>query len=93
MPVSFIFRCQYCDAQPDPLTQMRLQGAMREFVWGAYQNALPGRWLIWHGRGLYGPPRVVGSRAASDPGQTTRAPTSGSSNAVLLCASPVPSSG
>ena len=41
MPVSFIFRCQYCDAQPDPLTQMRLQGAMREFVWGAYQNALP----------------------------------------------------
>ena len=33
MPVSFIFRCQYCEAQPDPLTQLRLQGAMREFVW------------------------------------------------------------
>ena len=32
---------------------------MREFVWGAYQNALPGRWLIWHGRGLYGPARYA----------------------------------
>jgi hypothetical protein len=59
MPISFIFRCQYCEAQPDPLTQLRLQGAMREFVWGAYQNALPGRWLIWHGRGLYGPARYA----------------------------------
>jgi hypothetical protein len=59
VPVRFIFRCQFCDAQPDPLTQLRLQGAMREFVWGAYQNALPGRWLIWHGRGLYGPARYA----------------------------------
>jgi hypothetical protein len=59
VPVGFIFRCQFCDAQPDPLTQLRLQGAMREFVWGAYQNALPGRWLIWHGRGLYGPARYA----------------------------------
>jgi hypothetical protein len=59
MPVSFIFRCQFCDAQPDPLTQLRLQAAMREFVWGAYQNALPGRWLVWHGRGLYGPARYA----------------------------------
>jgi hypothetical protein len=59
VPVSFIFRCQFCEAQPDPLTHLRLQGAMREFVWGAYQNALPGRWLIWHGRGLYGPARYA----------------------------------
>jgi hypothetical protein len=59
VPVGFIFRCQFCSEQPDPLTQLRLQGAMREFVWGAYQNALPGRWLIWHGRGLYGPARYA----------------------------------
>jgi len=59
VPVSFIFRCQFCDAQPDPLTQLRLQAVMREFVWGAYQNALPGRWLVWHGRGLYGPARYA----------------------------------
>jgi hypothetical protein len=57
--IGFIFRCQYCDAQPDPLTNLRLRGAMREFVWGAYQNAMPGRWLIWHGRGLYGPARYA----------------------------------
>jgi hypothetical protein len=57
--VRFIFRCQFCDAQPDPLTQLSLQEAMRQFVWGAYQNALPGRWLVWHGRGLYGPARYA----------------------------------
>ena len=59
MPVRFIFRCQFCQAQPDPLTQLSLQEAMRQFVWGAYQNALPGRWLVWHGRGLYGPARYA----------------------------------
>jgi hypothetical protein len=57
--VRFIFRCQFCDAQPDPLTQIALQGAMRQIVWGAYQNAVPGRWLVWHGRGLYGPARYA----------------------------------
>jgi len=59
MPVKFIFRCQFCDGAADPLTQMSLEKAMREFVWGAYQDALPGRWLIWHGRGLYGPARYA----------------------------------
>jgi len=52
-----IFRCQFCDAVPDPLTQLSLEKAMRENTWGAYQDALPGRWLVWHGRGFYGPPR------------------------------------
>ena len=39
MSVHFIFRCQFCDAQPDPLTQMSLETAMRESTWGAFQNA------------------------------------------------------
>ena len=49
MPVRFIFRCQFCDAQPDPLTQINLEKAMRENTWGAYQNALPENWLVFHG--------------------------------------------
>ena len=44
MPVKLIFRCQFCDASADLLTQMSLETAMRQFVWGAYQDALPGRW-------------------------------------------------
>src|SRR3954470_16249048 len=56
MSVRFVFRCQFCDAQPDSLTQMSLEKAMRENTWGAYQDALPGKWLVFHGRGLYGPP-------------------------------------
>ena len=54
VPIRFIFRCQYCDAQPDPMTQISLEKAMRENTWGAYQDALPGRWLVFHGRGMYG---------------------------------------
>jgi hypothetical protein len=57
MSIHFIFRCQFCDAQPDPLTQLNLEKAMRENTWGAYQDALPGRWLVFHARGLYGPAR------------------------------------
>ncbi len=55
MSVRFIFRCQFCDAQPDPLTQVNLEKAMRENTWGAYQDAMPGKWLVFHGRGLYRP--------------------------------------
>lgn len=59
MSVRFIFRCQFCAEQPDPLTQLSLEQAMRENTWGAYQDALPGRWLVFHGRGLYGSPRYA----------------------------------
>jgi hypothetical protein len=57
MPVSLRFRCQYYDEHPDPLTHQSLVHAMRETTFGAYQDALPGRWLVFHGRGLLGPPR------------------------------------
>ena len=48
MPVSLRFRCQYCDERPDPLTHINLVTAMRETTFGEYQDALPGRWLIFH---------------------------------------------
>ena len=32
---------------------------MRQTTLGEYQDALPGRWLIFHGRGLFGPPRYA----------------------------------
>ena len=32
---------------------------MRESTWGAYQDAMPGKWLVFHGRGLYGGPRYA----------------------------------
>jgi len=59
MSVRLIFRCQFCDAQADAMTQLSLEQAMRENTWGAYQDALPGRWLVFHGRGLYGSARYA----------------------------------
>jgi hypothetical protein len=59
MSVKLIFRCQYCHAQPDPLTQISLEETIRQVVWGQYLDAMPGKWLVWHGRGLYGPPRYA----------------------------------
>ncbi len=59
MSVRYIFRCQFCAGQPDPLTQLALEVTIREATFGAYQNALPGRWLVWHGKGLYGPTRYA----------------------------------
>ena len=59
MYVHFIFRCSFCDAVPDPMTQVSLEKAMRQNTWGAYQDAMPGRWLVFHGRGLYGPARYA----------------------------------
>jgi len=59
MSVKLIFRCQFCSAQPDPLTQVSLESTVRRVVWGQYLDAMPGKWLVWHGRGLYGPPRYA----------------------------------
>ncbi len=59
MTVRVVFRCQFCDEQPDPLTQLSLEAQLRELVWGQYLDAHPGRWLVWHGRGLYGPARYA----------------------------------
>ncbi len=65
MRVSLRFRCQYCDEQPDPLTQISLVTAMRQASFGEYQDALPGRWLIFHGRGLFGPRTTKGAASTA----------------------------
>lgn len=59
MPVRLIFRCQFCAAVPDAETQRSLEGQLRELVCGEYLDALPGRWLVWHGRGPFGPIRYA----------------------------------
>ena len=59
MPVRVRFRCQFCDAKPDPETQRRLERGLRELVFGEYLDVPPGRWLVWHGRGPLGPTRYA----------------------------------
>ncbi len=57
MSVRIVFRCQFCDDRPDPETQVSLEHLLREFAFGEYLDALPGRWLVWQGNGLLGPVR------------------------------------
>lgn len=59
MSARFIFRCQFCDRQPEPLTQISLEKTVSEVGFGAYVDAMPEKWLVWHGRGPYGPPRYA----------------------------------
>jgi hypothetical protein len=55
----YIFRCQFCDAQPDPLTQISLEKTVAEITFGTYVDAMPEKWLVWHGWGPYGPTRYA----------------------------------
>lgn len=59
MPVGVVFRCQFCEARPDGETQRSLEQQMLDLRHGEYVDADPGRWLTWHGRGLYGPNRYA----------------------------------
>jgi hypothetical protein len=59
MTTRFLFHCQFCDRQPDPLTQISLEQTVPNPEFGAYVDAMPERWLVWHGRGPYGPPRYA----------------------------------
>jgi hypothetical protein len=59
VPVRIRFRCQFCEGSPDPATQRTLEQGLRELVFGEYLDALPGRWLVWHGRGPLGPVRYA----------------------------------
>jgi hypothetical protein len=54
-----IFRCQFCAVDPGPETQRGLERQLREYVCGEYLDVLPGRWLVWHGHGPYGPMRYA----------------------------------
>jgi len=59
MPVRVRFHCQFCDATADAGTQRSLERGLRELLFGQYLDALPGRWLVWHGRGPLGPTRYA----------------------------------
>jgi len=59
MPVRLVFRCQFCDAVPGPETQCALEGQLREYLLGEYLDALPDRWLVWHGHGPFGATRYA----------------------------------
>jgi hypothetical protein len=59
MPTSVVFRCEICGARPDPDTQVALEQQLLDLRHGEYVDADPGRWLTWHGRGIYGPHRYA----------------------------------
>jgi hypothetical protein len=56
---SLVFRCQFCERRADPLTQVSLEKTVRRPELGTYIDAMPERWLVWHGRGPYGPARYA----------------------------------
>lgn len=59
MPVRLLFRCQFCAAEPDPETRRSLEEEALDMEWGQYTDALPSGWLVWHGKGIYGPTRYA----------------------------------
>jgi hypothetical protein len=59
MPVRVLFRCEFCGAEPDRQTQRSLEAQLQELLFGTYLDAEPGRWLVWHGGGLYGRTRYA----------------------------------
>ncbi|HEX8160190.1 MAG TPA: hypothetical protein VF526_22650 [Solirubrobacteraceae bacterium] len=59
MAVRLRFRCQFCDCRPDPLTQLSLEKTVAQIASGTYVDAMPEKWLVWHGRGPYGPMRYA----------------------------------
>jgi len=54
MPCKLVFRCRFCDVEPDEETRCTLQEQLSLLLWGTYVDAEPGHWLVWHGRGMYG---------------------------------------
>jgi hypothetical protein len=54
MAVRMVFRCEICGCEPDAETRVSLERQLLDLRHGEYVDAEPGRWLIWHGRGIYG---------------------------------------
>jgi hypothetical protein len=59
VPVAVVFTCDHCGARPDRETQRDLERQLLDLRHGEYVDAEPGRWLTWHGRGIYGPVRYA----------------------------------
>jgi hypothetical protein len=59
VPVKAVFMCEFCGARPDEETYSSLRRQMLDLRFGEYVDAEPGRWLTWHGRGIYGRTRYA----------------------------------
>lgn len=59
MPCRLVFRCQFCERRPDEATRRSLEGHLLDLEWGQYWNASPGGWLVFDGKGIYGPTRYA----------------------------------
>ena len=59
VPVKAVFMCEFCGARPDEETYASLQRQLLDLRFGEYVDAEPGRWLTWHGRGIYGRTRYA----------------------------------
>jgi len=59
MAVHVVFRCEHCDALPDPATQRALEGQLRDRRLREYLDAQPGGWLVWAAGGPLGSKRYA----------------------------------
>ena len=48
MPVTLVFRCEFCAERPDPETQRSLEQQVLDMRHGEYVDAEPGRWLTYY---------------------------------------------
>jgi hypothetical protein len=59
MPVRVVFKCEFCGSSPADETRRALERQLLDLRHGEYVDAGPERWLVWHGRGIYGPARYA----------------------------------
>jgi hypothetical protein len=59
MPVAIVFKCELCGRRPGPETRASLERQLLDLRHGEYVDADPEGWLVWHGRGIYGPARYA----------------------------------
>ena len=59
MPVKVVFECEVCAGRPGAETQAGLERQLLDLRHGEYVDVEPERWLVWHGRGIYGPTRYA----------------------------------
>lgn len=54
MGYRLVFKCEICGVAPDELTQGSIERQLLHARFGQYVDCYPGKWLIWHGNGIYG---------------------------------------
>jgi hypothetical protein len=57
MPARMIFRCDVCGREADGDAYRSLMSQLQDLRFGEYSDA--DDWLVWHGRGIYGPARYA----------------------------------